>query len=129
MFLRVNLTDVLPEALRENPLPPSAPSPYTPQHLLAWLATKPVNETYAWMSCDNCLFAQYATAQGHGEKGTGDHRSPYGYALIRFRESFCENIGRGFPRTFGAARERIIAAIPRVAGRNYSFVVLDEVEA
>lgn len=76
--------------------------PFTLPHLIAWLRTKPADQTYCWEDAGGCLFHQYGLE--HGIRRTSS-RSIYAQTMdtIQFGS---DGIACSHPRTFGAALER-----------------------
>lgn len=73
--------------------------------LIAWLKTKPRNETYSYMDCRGaCLFSQFMAAQGFQWRREGD--GGLAQEWIGFHEEPWINIALDTPHTFGAALER-----------------------
>lgn len=88
--------------------PKTAQEDFSLDGLIAWLKQHPVEETYKYISLDNCLSAQFHKYLGRKFKvfSLGPLFSDIpGLAKVNFEQQL-EAIAVTYPETFGAALER-----------------------
>jgi len=76
--------------------------PLTMEGLIAWLETKPADETYDYENCrGECLYGQYIASHGISWEGS---RGP-------FMAHVYQHVAHQYPWTFGAALDRARKAV------------------
>lgn len=85
---------------------------FTLQGLIAWLETKPPEQSYQYKSHYSCMLAQYFTAKGFESvdmsSATFDHRGGTEFVPVEI-----DSVAVHLPHTFGAALERAMVALSR----------------
>lgn len=121
MYLKEKLPEYTPETKPKL-------DPFTLESLIAWLQTKPSDETYEWYNRETpCLFAQYGAAMDLDRllPGSEIRHSATGYltVLMGMRKHYgilsCEpfNLASPAPHTFGAALTRARNALEAINGQ------------
>ena len=81
-------------------------NPYSLESLTGWLKGQPGNVAYNYISCTDCLLAQYFTAMGFEEPSIGTSAFRYkGKWNVPLPEGF-NAISQELPHTFGDALKR-----------------------
>lgn len=83
--------------------------PFSLEGLIAWLETMPADREYEFMDCDGaCLLGQYMAHVK--EPWSMDGYIQIARHMLNGHHGLTFSVGARFPRTFGAALKRALAA-------------------